>query len=466
MCGCGYYHCKGSEEKEVRKMKKIFSPMLEAEKICGEQKIKSGTKYRPTRHCISVPCEDGTLLYHTLTGALYLLESNETAEDHKEELIRARYYVPEDFDEIKYARDVRNVAAMLRPKPKHRTAFTILTTTDCNARCFYCYEMGCKRMAMSPQTAHDTADYIARVCGGERVDIQWFGGEPLYNRKAIEIITSSLREKGIEFSSKMVSNGYLLDEETAKQAKESWNITWIQISLDGTKNVYNRTKAYIENDEDAFERVLKNIEFALDAGITVHVRLNMDSNNADDLSELVDILAERFEKRKGFYVYVALLRNFGGKVAAFDSEEKAAGTRNSLQKKINGYWGVYSNNLPTKFRVHYCQADNDACEVIMPDGNLEKCEHFVEGEYIGSIYNDKRDKEIICSWKETDFFPACKECALFPQCIFLKRCESSGVECKESRRAVMKFQLEERLLHDYRVEKSKQSSTMNNKTNR
>ena len=50
--------------------------------------------------------------------------------------------------------------------------YTIFTTTDCNARCFYCFELGRSRIPMSEETAHKTARYIRDHCGGEKVKIK------------------------------------------------------------------------------------------------------------------------------------------------------------------------------------------------------------------------------------------------------------------------------------------------------
>lgn len=43
---------------------------------------------------------------------------------------------------MKYADHVRFIRRTMQKEPEHTTTYTIFTTTDCNARCFYCYEMG------------------------------------------------------------------------------------------------------------------------------------------------------------------------------------------------------------------------------------------------------------------------------------------------------------------------------------
>ena len=96
---------------------------------------------------------------------------------------------------------------------------------------------------MSDRTAADAADYIARVSEGGKVTLSWFGGEPLMNTKAIDIITSELRARGVPFRSKIVSNGYLFDGELVRKAKDEWALEFAQITLDGTE------------ETDAFSRI-------------------------------------------------------------------------------------------------------------------------------------------------------------------------------------------------------------------
>jgi UTP--glucose-1-phosphate uridylyltransferase len=85
----------------------------------------------------------------------------------------------------------------------------------------------------------------------------------------------------------MTSNGYLFDEKLVTKAVHSWNLEDIQITLDGTENVYNKTKNYIYKNTNAFKRVIDNIGLLLKAGVRVMIRLNIGEHNKEDLYELV-----------------------------------------------------------------------------------------------------------------------------------------------------------------------------------
>ena len=136
---------------------KTIVPAFELVQKFHHPKMNKGEAYTRSCFCLSLPCQDGTLLYQTMTGEMVLLESDETIDDKLEELVRHGFYVPAGFDEHKLARDARRVVAMLDSNKSSITGFTVLTTTDCNARCFYCFEMGKRRFSMSEETAHDVA---------------------------------------------------------------------------------------------------------------------------------------------------------------------------------------------------------------------------------------------------------------------------------------------------------------------
>lgn len=439
-------------------MEQILSPIPTAAKLCGREKENPALDYRPTRHSLSVPCPEGELLYHTLTGELLLLSPGEQ-QSARQELIARRFLVPVEYDECRLSDDVHRVAVMLAPPSAVKKNFTILTTTDCNARCFYCYEMGRKRVPMSRQIAEDAANYMADVCGGEPVHLSWFGGEPLHNIEAIDVITSTLANRGIAFSSSMTSNGFYLTPDVSRKAVRDWHLTRVQITIDGTEQVYNRTKAFVDDCPNPFRRVLDNIEGALDSGLRIVIRLNVDKNNADDMADAVDVLARRFQGRDNCHMLVVLLRSFAGKVHEFGEEEEAAACYFRLTEKIRGYELFKEKPLYRDLSANRCMADSESAEVILPDGRLGKCEHFSETELIGDLYSPRRDEEMCSAWKERCTLadmPECADCPLYPRCISLKKCDWTKHGCPLSTRIIRTENLKRQLLQEYETWKKQQ----------
>ena len=405
-------------------MKTIIPAADNVIKLLG--KAKTGENYRLMHYVVSEATEDGVLIFHTLTREMMLLSEEEYSRLFElPELYEKWFIVPEETNDMKLVDQIRFTLRAMQKKPEYITSYTIFTTTDCNARCFYCFEKGAKRYPMSEETALKTAEFIAEHCGGKPVNLAWFGGEPLYNIKAIDIISKALKEKKISFSSHMTTNGYLLDDEIIGRAKKMWNLQMVQITLDGTEKIYNQTKKYIYDDTNPFETVLGNIKKCLENEIYVQIRLNISSVNADDLIELVHQLYRHFGTNKYLRVYSMLIYQITEK-----SEKKYAEVyekSKALDELIQKYCLRSKNYVSNRLRLNRCQADSDTSVTVLPNGKLGACEHYTDSDYIGDIWDNFVDAKERESFKEC--FPPkeeCSGCFYYPECIRLKRCDTAS----------------------------------------
>ena len=385
------------------------------------------SNYRLCSFVLKVKIDRGYLLYNTLTDSLVYLDDSDNLEESLSELIKIKDYVPLDFDELSMVDKMRDEAK--RKQPKRIDGYTIFTTLDCNARCFYCYEKGSQHISMSEKTANDVAEFIIHHAEGHAQEIRWFGGEPLVNEKAIDIICQRLNLGDVKFQSRMVSNGLLFKKEKIAKAKEKWHLKSIQITLDGTKEEYQRAKNFSGAKGDEFERVINNIDELLKAKIRVIIRLNQDLHNTDDLIDLVEYLANRFENNKGLSVYNSLL-----------FEDSDGASKNSPEERYDAFIKLQSvlvekgffarKESGAKFRYTHCMADNDTSITITPTGKIGKCEHYPNEYLIGSIYSDDFDEDIVNMWKETySISHKCLTCVLYPQCVRIKMCPELNGEC-------------------------------------
>lgn len=408
-------------------MQTILPPSGNTIKILGKARpAEQGLRWM--HYILAEPVKAGVLVFHTLTRALLLLTPEEyAAPDTLPELRDGWFRVPQEMNDQKYADHVRFLRQTMHKKSRHITNYVIFTTTDCNARCFYCYEMGRSRIPMSAETAHKAADYIAAHCGGEKVGIQWFGGEPLFNKAVIDIICNDLTAKGVEYHSTMISNGYLFDDATVKQAVELWKLKRIQITLDGTEDVYNRSKAFIYKDGPSpYQVVLANIERLLDAGVVVVIRLNMDNHNAENLMILADELHARFAGRKNLSVYSHVLYEFLGANKHIREEEEQHHLykeQEALSNKLADFGFVKKLRLRKELPLCHCMADSGHSVTILPDGELGLCEQYSEDDFVGHLEKEELDKTVIQSFQEHHLpLEDCKTCFYYPECIRLKKC--------------------------------------------
>ena len=441
-------------------MKTIFEPAKPYFKLLGEQKVQAGANYRLMTFVVQAAIDDGLLLLHNMTKEMVLLSQEEQVVFEQSptdlpELISHWFLVPEEHDDCQLSLQLRNVARLMEPKQTNITGYTVMTTSDCNARCFYCYELGQARRPMTEQTAQQVAEYIIKHSGGEEVSIGWFGGEPLFNKPVINHIANRLKEAGVKYSSTMTSNGFLLDAETVKEAHDLWNLKNVQITIDGTEQTYNRVKAFIYKGVNAYETVMQNIGHLLAADIAVTIRMNIDMHNADDLERLAEELHERFKDDKHLSAYLHLLFEDNAKRVGACNDDKRRLLMEKMrliEDKLEG-WGLFRRHTyEPMIKTGYCMADNDGSVVIQPDGYITKCEHYTDSHHVGHINQDGFDAEKIAYFKEkgTMVKEFCRKCVKYPDCMFLLSCPNFE-ECYPEMPQLYENQLREEMKLMYKA---------------
>jgi len=436
-------------------------------KIIGKNKPISNIKYRKSIFCHFVKYMNKIIVLNNLTKEVIVLSDDNLkyfenvnyfdSTNIMSELIESNYLVELNDDEYSKMFQIRSMLPLFIKKDNIIDSFVIFPTLACNARCYYCFEYGCKKETMSNETANRVADYIEEVSKGSSIKIQWFGGEPLLNVNAIDIISKSLKERGIHFTSNIISNGYLFNDETITKAKDLWNLKSVQITLDGTKSVYNKTKNYIyQNDNNPFGTVLHNISRLLDFQIKVFIRINVDKNNIHDIYNLIDLINDKFAENEFLSIYAwPLYENRGEVKISRDNEE-----RNQLAKLIfeldnyilsKGYY--VSSPLDSNYSLNQCMADSDNSITILPNGNLTKCDHCLDDMHIGSIYSSKTDDKMIEVWKEQlKPIDLCSKCCLSIDCVRIKKCPDLGsYYCNEFEKKRKILMLENRILKTYEL---------------
>ena len=262
----------------------------------------------------------------------------------------------------------------------------------------------------------------------------WFGGEPTLGGARIDQICRRLDELGVRYSSEMTSNAYLFDRDMIRHAKECWALQSIQITLEGTEPVYIRIKAYQGITDNPYQRVLRNIEGFLDEQICVQIRLNMDMHNAEDLSRLIDELAERFGSNPYLVVYVRRINTGVG----FSPINHDAAEEDELQHRLSrlqdrlercGWRQIHDRQLP-HLRVTICMADNPQAIQCTPDGILSKCEDQPYDHPVGTLKDGITDETQVRWWQERIDRGGCGDCVLYSCCIrLLKHCLVKQGKC-------------------------------------
>jgi uncharacterized protein len=182
--------------------------------------------------------------------------------------------------------------------------YIFMPTYDCNLRCPYCFQ---DKMRTDASLHHlittMTPEVIDRIFRGIRkiesmlhnaVDVRkrkigFFGGEPLLSssRPAVKyIIESAQRLGGASFWA--VTNGTELAAYEDLLSPEL--LSFLQITLDGPPEEHDKRRIYADGS-GSFHLISRNITMALEKGVAVSVRVNVDRNNLAQLPAVADVLS-------------------------------------------------------------------------------------------------------------------------------------------------------------------------------
>ena len=369
-------------------MKRLLACNDYINKLIGHQNFYDGVVYIASRYCIAVEINKyDMLVYNVFTRELLEMSKDEfyytyisykegSSEKNRRYLVAHWFLVPIDAKEYETFNGYFQIFKNQKVSKSMKTFshFTILPTMACNAQCTYCYEAGRPTPTMTEEVANDVADYILKN-STPRFSISWFGGEPLVSADKISKICDKLNDAKAEYGTSMISNGYLIDTLPKETYIDKWHLKTVQITLDGTKEEYLKAKNYKNADDNAYERVLDNIDYILDIGVRVSIRMNVSAENASSMMNLVEVLHERYSG-KNLTAYPRAL---------FDHDD-AWRYCEKLYNKLADYRLATRYSLNRSVKAHNCMADGHTSIVIRPDGTLSLCEHHSDDEQVGSIY--------------------------------------------------------------------------------
>lgn len=425
----------------------LVEPKQHVDRLWGKQRVHEDKRYRLMRYVLRVDHDGKVLLHNVVTGRLVVLDQAEADalatlpsafKPELEPLITEHYLVPEDYDEHRQVVNLKNILHRFTVAESYEgaaiTHYTILPTTACNARCYYCYEHDVRKVTMTEQTAADTVRFIAEHCGpGKKVDIRWFGGEPTVAVERIDQICEGLRENGIQIVSDMTTNGYLFDEAMVQKARALWNLKSVMISVDGTEAHYNEIKDFVNVQDNPYQRVLRNVGLLLDAGVSVGLRMNFDIGNYQDFHELLREAKERYHGNKLLRVYAFPVK---GEYPDKSGEIHHPGLAWSVDRLVelndeaceNGLFRR-STELPSLYFTN-CKAGDPASMVISPEGKLGRCTTIFEqqDQIVGSVSVGITTIAYCDKWRHLAVPEQCTDCVLFPGCILTDGCPG-GTEC-------------------------------------
>lgn len=387
--------------------------------------------------------KDTRLLYSTLSTSMVELEEqiykdifldkkyNEYPTEVKD-LCQMGFLIDDDKDELGFLEKLR--VNTLQSNKTSPTYYIICPTTGCNARCYYCFEKGAVQKRMDEKTSQAVAEYIENHHDKENLVIQWFGGEPLLEPDTISFIANYLNERNIEFDSKIITNGYLLNDRIVTLAKNEWHVKIIQITIDDLHNEYNRIKDYIVKDSNPFETVMMNIKRCLSTRINIRIRINFNPLEYQRAVRTVDYLKERFGDDDKFFVYLAPIDSEQIPAISESFESQQEHPLISLLNAEEDFcsFGNYDNrdrygsNYDSILRKYYltpiptsCYGGCESSLTIDSTGRIFDCHRLLgHKEYSSGDVFTGRESNKISEYYSNPYITngECNNCSLLPLC--------------------------------------------------
>lgn len=392
--------------------------------------------YKKSKYNIIIERPEGNFLWNTCSNAFIRLNEagRKWLETFNGTQIDSEYFrilekngclVMEELDETgKILIEEKTVMLNTGAEVMH---FTIAPGLGCNYNCPYCFEKGHDlRGVMNDETRNRTVRFIINKMQANpnlrRLEIRWFGGEPLLYLDMIELMSRELmkycRDRHVEYSAGIVTNGRYLTRECAKKLAQ-WKVGYVQLSMDGLGAYYEQQKGARPGD---FHAVVKNIEDTWDL-LDITVRINI-ADVLEEALKLTEYLLKEQNLDGKIRIYVAHIRDYEGRSA---KEEQTAHARflelEGRYISLFGSKGKYSpHSLSFLYPTRRCTTCKSVCGnnfCIGPKGELYRCEHhYGQKEYVvGNIWSGRFYSETEKKYLTYRHRSKCLDCKLFPVCL-------------------------------------------------
>ncbi|WP_460425725.1 radical SAM protein [Azotobacter armeniacus] len=353
-------------------------------------------------------------------------------------LIAGGMVVEYDFDELADLEERINSKKI----DEFPLVLTITPTFSCNLGCNYCF-VGKKKGLMNRETEHEVISFVKSHLESGNIpafSVDWFGGEPLLAKRSIGRLSSTFielcAEKAIPYRAQLITNGTLLNAETAGQL-ESWGIDRIQITLDGKRSTHDTRRPWkgLSHDiiaKSSFDDTLSGIEHVI-GRVAIRLRINVDRNNLEEAFSLLHMFDQRdwLSPDLQFYPYLSMITDFTDAAtgkwslseACFPDEFYRAYQKwlDLLNARGISVAGERLYGFPQPITTA-CGAFSERGWIINFDGQLHKCglDSDTDNRSIGFLGKEK-DQSNSNALYWSNYNPAtnseCRQCRAFPVCL-------------------------------------------------
>ena len=354
---------------------------------------------------------------------LFLMNSlDKISEDHPVIPRLAKRGVIVNFDE----RDALETMGNISCSSGSVVSLTICPTLACNFDCPYCFENH-RSGKMTPEVQDNILSLARRMMKAgksEKLNVSWYGGEPLLAPDVISSLSSKLmslaKEHHAVYKAEIITNGYLLTPENVK-ILEAADVSRAQVTIDGIGAVHDAVR-HLADGGTTFERIISNLRQPLP--FKVNIRHNVHRENCNETEKLGTFI-ENLAKESG-----NTFRFFPKPVFGSFAAEQRGSRIELIDKPPNWKAELHQEKRRPSHRPAFiCAAHMLYCVTIDEKGRLYKCletvadpklsygnaEEWDPADPLTTASNpDNLMMFLNASWPVTD--AECMECIWLPVC--------------------------------------------------
>ncbi len=259
--------------------------------------------------------KDRYLLINTKNGSIIRVDKdgldaiqNETLDTTTEKALRSAGFIVDTPDNSKVEEYFKTLQESVYSDNYH----IAVVTYTCNLNCSYCYLRNRRFGADLTYEQIDSMFQAILALDNGEIDgnkskirnIQLYGGEPLQKRLMDKI--KYILEKGSEENYKFLLFTNAMDLNHYIPLLESYqdSILLIQTTIDGPKEIHDQYRY-----SGSFDRVISNIELAIESGFNVVLRTNVGKSNIRHIERLAKFYTEKgWVNIPNIHFYLAPLR--------------------------------------------------------------------------------------------------------------------------------------------------------------
>lgn len=381
--------------------------------------------------------KDKVILFNTYNKATVLLDDSEYNKINTYIKSNNNYDLDINFDYIKSLFDLGFLIEYNYDEKLHfynkltdhtdkseKFNIVILTTTQCNFKCSYCYENGISRHnSFSSSDIKDIIGIVANYITNRKVteiNLTLFGGEPTLNwsftENFLKLFKEFCDEHFIDLKTDIITNGYLLNKEKSNTLLK-YALTTMQITLDGMQEIHDNRRMLI-NGIGTFNKIIENLEYLASTEIKeITIRINYDKTNANQIPNLLSFLSQKFHKSKNKFVL-----SFG---IVDPNLNNANDNLINVESDLQYYYlSFYKQALDLGFKTKkyfetgsLCMAKTPNSIILSPDRAVYKCLSMV-GMKDGIVGNLNSNVINLENYLHTDLYEECfkEKCEFIPMC--------------------------------------------------